>query len=375
MKSNDQFQLRQLFSLCTMVLLVPVLRLFPVAPAALAGRAAWLSALAAAPVLLLYLLFLCRFLAFRREGEGLAELTLRCLGDKLGRAALLLFAAWLLLYAGFALRSGADRYVITVFPHSENAVFIVTLGLLALIGALGPARSLARSARMALPILLLLLLTILLFALPSVRRVNLLPLTVYDSGALLKGALPVVNVLSLGLYAVAFLLGSVPKEQAPFRGAALWLVRFTLFLTLMSAAVIGCFSAELCARLTQPFFSLVRNLIFFRSLERAEAFVVTLWVFPDFLLAALLLFSAQHCLRLSLGMDPRYTGQRRWDLRSGRWIIPLCGLTCIALGLLLAPDAASMRLWSERLIPLINLAFAFGLLPLTYIVGKQKKTL
>ena len=369
------FNRRQLLSLCTLMVLVPALRLYPALSARIGGRAAWVSALAALPPLLLYLRFLCRFMALRREGEGLAELARRSLGGRPGQTVLLLLSAWLLLYGGFVLRSGADRYVVTIFPHSSSAVFVVTLGLLALLGALGSMRTLVRAARMVLPLMLLVLLTVLFFGLLSVDRGNLLPLTVYDTAPALKGMLPVLDVLVFGLYGACFFLSGTPREPEAFRSLSAWLLRLTLLLTLLSAAVIGSFGAELCARLTQPFFTLVRNLIFFRSLERAEALVVTFWVFPDFLLSAMLLYAAQHCLRLALGMDPVYQGQRRWDLRGGRWVILFCGATLITLGLLLAPDAASLRFWSERLVPILNCAVVFGLLPLVYIVGKQKKTL
>ncbi len=375
MSDKTRFNRRQLLSLCTLILLVPALRLYPAASAELAGRAAWLCALAALPALLLYLRFLYRFMALRGEGEGLAELILRSLGGRLGQAALLLFAFWLLLYGGFVLRSGAERFVVTSFPHSSPAAFSLTLGLLALLGALGSPRTLVRAARMILPLLFLVLLVVLLFGLLSVDRTNLLPLTVYDTVPLLKGTLPVINVLAFALYGACFLLSSVPKAPGAFRGVAFWLVGSALLLTLLGTAVLGSFGATLCARLTQPFFTLVRNLIFFRSLERAEALVVTYWVFPDFLLLSMLLYTAQYCLRLALGQDPGYRGERRRDLRGGRWIILLCGATLLTLGLLLAPDAASLHFWSDRLIPLLNLSVAFGLIPLIYIVGKQKKTL
>ena len=100
MNKSNQVNRRQLFSLGTLVLMVPALRHFVTASARYAGRAAWLTPLIAALPMLLYLHFMADFLGRRREGENLQELMLRCLGPRLGKVALGLTAAWLLALAG-----------------------------------------------------------------------------------------------------------------------------------------------------------------------------------------------------------------------------------------------------------------------------------
>ena len=89
-----------------------------------------------------------------KENEGLAELTLRILGKKAGKAVLLLISAWLLLFGGFVLRSGADRLITTIFPNSDPAVFTAVMGFIGLVAALGPARSLVRIAKLVRPVVL-----------------------------------------------------------------------------------------------------------------------------------------------------------------------------------------------------------------------------
>lgn len=375
MNSKPFYNWRQLIALAFVALLSPSLRIFPASSAQLAGRASWLSALAAGLLMLLYLRFLCLFLGARREGEGLAELTLRALGPKAGRAALFLIPLWLLLYAGFVLRSGADRFITTIFPLSSPGFFTVTMGLVSLIAALGSARSLVRVAKLALPALLGILLLILAFALIKVEKSNLLPVTFGDTGPVLLGALPVVDVLAATCYLICFLAGPAPKEAGLFRDGARALAGTCLLLTALCAAVVGGFGPELTARLTRPFFSLVRNLVFFNSLERIEALVVTLWVFPDFLLTSLLLFSAQFCLRLALGEQPAYHGEKRLDRGGKRWVIWACAAAAIGCGLLIAPDPESMALWSEKLIPGLNMFFAFIVLPAVWAAGRFRKRL
>lgn len=374
MKTNYRFSRSQLIGLCSVILLSPALRLFPAGSASLAGQAAWLSAPAAIPLLLIYIHFICRFMDARQENEGLGELCLRCLGNKAGKAALLIFSAWLLLYGGFVLRSGADRLITTIYPYSTSHVFTVIMGLVCLFGALGPVRSLVRVAKLVLPIVLGTLILILLFALFAIEPSNLLPITVYDFVPVVKGTLPIIDVILVVIYTVCFVEGLTPKEDKRFRNYSVWMVLMAVLLMFLSITVIGSFGAELTTRLTRPFFSLVRNLVFFHSLERVEALVVALWILPDFLLVSLLLSSAQHCLRMFIGAkETFYQGERLFDMKNGRWVIPVCTAVSITCGLFVAPNPISLAFWSERLIPLINLAVALLLIPFIYIVGKARK--
>ena len=375
MNKSNQVNRRQLFSLGTLVLMVPALRHFVTASARYAGRAAWLTPLIAALPMLLYLHFMADFLGRRREGENLQELMLRCLGPRLGKVALGLTAAWLLLYSGFVLRSGADRMIITIYPNSAPGPFIIATGLVCLVAALGKPRSLIRCAQLVKPLVLAALLLILFFALFSAKSGNLLPITVNDALPAALGSLAAVNVLLVGVYTLGFVEGLVPLSPGRARESSLWLLWMVVLLCLLATALTGMFGAELTAKMNRPFFAMVRNLVFFRTVERVEALVAMLWLFPDFLLVSLLLWSSQHCLRLIFKLDPAYAGERLLDPRQGRWLTWPCALVVIVSSLLIGPNATGLELWSSQIIPLLNLGFALLFLPAIYIIGKLKKTL
>lgn len=363
MKSEDRFNRTQLLALMSVMLMSPALRIYPGAAAELAGRAVWLSPLAALPPLLLYAWFLRRFFGECREGEGLDALCLRCLGGPGGRAVLIVLALWLLFYGAFLLRASADRFVGTVFPFASPRFFILCTGLALLPAALVPLRSLARMARLLLPPLLALLAGLLLCGLLRADRTNLLPLTAADALPAAAGALTVINLVSPMLYLPGFLLPAVERRRGPLRDLFLWLAGCTLLLTALGAAVLGAFGASVTARLSQPFFTLVRNLVFFRGLERMEALVVCFWIFPDYLLCAVLLRCGVRCLRSAL--TP--TG--------GRWLLWPCAAGLLLTALLLAPERSGLLLWSERIVPLCNLAAAFLLIPGIRAAGKLRKKL
>lgn len=375
MNKLTQISRRQLFSLATLMLLVPSLRIFISAATEYADRAVWLTAPLAALPMLLYMHFISELMSHRREGENIQELFLRCLGPRLGRPALALTAAWLTLYSGFILRSGADRLIVTIYPDSSPWVFTLGLGLVCLVAALGNPRSIVRSAMLISPVLMGSLLLIFIFSLSSIEPSNLLPVTVDDALPVALGSLAAIDVLSFGVYAVCFIEGLCPREEGRARQGSLWLMAMVLLMSLLCLAVVGMFGPELCSRLSRPFFIMVRNLVFFHTVERVEALVVMLWLFPDFLLVSVFLYGAQYCLRLGLGQDPLYRGERLLDMTRGRWLIWPTALAAIACSLVIGPDSVSMDFWSSKLIPAINLLFAFVFIPSIYIVGKIKKTL
>ena len=144
---------------------------------------------------------------------------------------------------------------------------------------------------------------------------------------------------------------------------------------MLSVIIVGSFGAELCVRLTKPFFALVRNLVFFKTVERVEALVLMLWIFPDFLLVSAVLYSAQYCLRLIFGKDPSYNGERLTDFSGGRWVIWLCCAVCVAASLFIAPTSASLDFWSATIVPYVSLPIFFVLLPLIYAAGRMRKSI
>ena len=374
--SNDySFERRQLLPLATVFFLSPALRLVPSGTAELSGRAAWLSVVAALPMVLLYVAFLSLFLKRRQPGECIAELTLRALGGRLGKAVLLLLGLWFLVYGGFMLRSGSVRIITTIYPNSSPVLFIVSMGVLGLYAALGSERSLVRSAGILRPAVTGVLVLVLSFALVTIRRDNLLPLTVFDALPCLKGSLAALGVSSVSIYMCFFLSGIDCRGEGCFKDLAFWTVSVLFLLFWINLSIQGSFGYELCTRLSQPFFALIRNLVFFRSLERVEALVVSLWVFSDFILISLCLHASQHALRLVLGYDARFRGERALDLSDGRWVIWLCGTAAMVFGCLIARQPEKLELWSRQIIPGINLAVALVVLPSIYIVGRLKKSI
>ena len=100
--------------------------------------------------------------------------------------------------------------------------------------------------------------------------------------------------------------------------------------------------------------------------------MVGLWILPDFLLTGLCLQAGQRCLRLACGYSPQ-SGERRFSLSNGRFLIWLGGFAAIGLGLVLAPEPASLLFWSRRLIPGLSLSAALLIPGLLFLGLKHKR--
>lgn len=352
----------QLCAVAFVMMLSPALRFFPTTAARYAGRAAWLCALLAFLPAAGYLFLARRVLARRAEGEGLCGLIARAVPGRGGRMALLVLGLWLCTYAGFILRSGADRFIVAVYPNTPVSFFAGTMLLAALCAAAASYRNTARTAKLVLPAVGGVLAIVLLFALMSLRRDNLaLRLPTGESAApplsgLARGVLGALDVLLWAVYAAALLLPELKSERFSLPRLLGALGLGCAVLALLCAELVGSFGAALTAELSWPFFSLVRNLVFFRSIERVEALAVALWVFPDYLIVSLFLRAARDCFFSSLG--------RRFTLfADGRVVLPLCALLALVFALTAAPDGAQLSALSDRFIPAASLFFALLFFP------------
>lgn len=359
---NERISRRQYLSICFLALLSPVIRQLPRVAPRLAGNAAWLSGLAALPILVLYMQLIIRLHKKRAEGEGMGEVFLRAYGKVVGSAILFLYALWMLCYSGFVIAASADRLLTTAYPLGGKFMFIFVMGALGLLAVLSRLRTLARTANLLRPVLLATLLAVIGISLFDADFSTLLPVTGADAVPVLQSGLVVANVLLL-VGAFGFLENRVTVEPSHRRGGRL--VRLfcvmALLITLMLAAVLANFGPEFTARQAQPFFAMTRNIKLFGSFERVEALVITMWVLTDFVLIAAMLQSALTILRLVLRRDCRI-------------VLPIaCVGVAVGFALLTEHDSFRLAFLADRVFPLTVACISFGLFPLTLIVGLLRR--
>lgn len=323
---------KQLWTIGSLAALSPLGRVVPETNLRAAGDAGWFSGLAALPMIALYGLFLRA--ALRRRPEG------KTLGEGLSLPLRRLLGLWALLYGAFCLRMSAERFFTALGVFTAWQPFALLLAALAAAAAAWGAKPLGRAAQIFLPAVTAALLIALGCALPQMDWGRLGGVSRYDAAPVLRGALPTASV---GMTALGFLALLAPAQTGTdLRRGGGFLLRLALTATALSAAAVGVLGAALSARLSHPFFILLRNISLSHAIERIEALISAVWVLPDLALLAALLILARQLLPVR-----------------GR-PLPPWALAAAAFGAaaLLSPTAFGLAVWSETIIPITGAGIA-----------------
>lgn len=360
---------RRQFAACVALgLLSPMIRVLPGSAVRLGGAGGWLSALPAFGLTTAFAVFV--FYLLRKTDGGMGDLFLRCLGPSIGRAVLLLYGGAFLLYAGFLLRVGADRFVTTVYPDSGPMVFYSVMLLLCLMAAMGKLRALGRTAVILLALMLAVLALTFAAAFENVQGANLAVRTAELPGALL-GALPMANVGAF-FACLTFLMRYTDDRERRLGPYMPCFAILGVLAALLCVTVVGSFGPALTGRMIYPFFIMARDLTVFGLGSRIAALIAAMWVFSDFCLGTLMLRCCHETLRLCFSLAEPESG-RYFSLRGGRWLLLVEAALVWLAARFLAADNFALQRWSDTIIPLIYAGAAVGGLPLVWLVGKLRR--
>ena len=180
----------QCHCLCFVAMLSPLLRLLPGVVTDWAGSAGWVSCLLSfLPLLALYVI-LNRLQESFPQSVGFDHIFTRIFGQIGGKSLLFLWSLWLVFHSGFLLRSGAHRFIDTIYPTARPPFFIWVTAAICTVAALGHLKPLARSAKIFLPLLVAVLGLVILFSFGDVELAFLLPVKKSQLGGILS-AIPI----------------------------------------------------------------------------------------------------------------------------------------------------------------------------------------
>lgn len=351
--------MRQLMVLLFAALLSPAIRVLPARTAEIAGRAGWLSALVALPVILGLCWVLWRLIRPQEAGTGLGGALERAWGGALGRILLMAYLLWGLVLLAVSGRLYAQRLLSTGYRNTPLALFLVILFAVVLWMAWGKLSAFARAGEVFFLILCVALGAVLLFAAPHVEAENILPVWTEDVAPALFSALPVLNTVAYGIYGV-FLTGSITRRESDKGRICRWTAAFCVLLTLLQLINLGNFGPGLVSRMEVPFFMMAKGIGLRGAFQRVESVVVALWVLSDLMFVGLLVFSLCE------------VSKRLFRLERGRAAAPFIVLLGLG-GALLFPDAFHLEWFADTVVPVGNLTLAYGVPVLTLAVAYVRR--
>ena len=370
-QTNDKINRRQLIGMCFACVLSSLIHRIPGRVTEIAGSGAWLSVLiAAAPVSLLFAFVLSQ-LRGSNSGKGLGQVIIDSFGNYVGKAILTLYTLWFIAVAAFTLRSGAERFMTTIYPGSTAPVFILTMLAACLPAALGRLKALARSSMLFRPVLLGTLLMVLLFALPDVDLTGIWQPAPGQELPILRAALDTVSPMSICVY-LAF-ISDQSERGLKFYQFSTWFVLALALAELMTVTTVGILGVELTAKIHNPFFAMVRDITIFGTIEHVEAVLVTIWVFSDFVMVSLFLFMAAKNLRILFSIPEAAEKAKPFDMSHGRYLVLLCAAAAGCAAIFVAPQSVDMGIYTNVIIPAANLFMAYFLIPLTFLFYRLRR--
>jgi spore germination protein (amino acid permease) len=282
MEKSYKITTKQAYTLFMLAAFSPLVRLVSTA----GGRAGWLSVIISCAVFCGFIALLSLYFK-KRENTDLFSLFRSAFGRFIAGVLVLLYAIWVFGLAGYYLRAFSEKFTGWIMPGVPGGFFIITLLALVFIILSGRFHSFALLSDVFFYIALLALAVIFMLQIPRIHPENLLPVTHYDAGGIVRGVLP-----SLGIFAyitpVLFLAGEINHKQC-FRRYGLYSA-----LTLLAAGLVifvttvGVFGKDLVAEMEQPFLMSVKTVGVGGALERLESVFLLLWVVTD--LAIIVMF-------------------------------------------------------------------------------------
>lgn len=342
-------------SLMFVSLLSPIIRLFPKSSVDIGGKAVWLSPLLALPVVLVIYVVIEKIMKKAAPGEGLADMIIKAIGKTAGKGVLVLITLWLIFYTGFVIKSGAERLISSIYPNGQTGLFTVSITIIGIWIAVGDINGIGRLAELMAKIIGIVLTLIIIVGIFDIKADNILPITIYDIGDIAFGALPIINVLSIGTY-TAFLDGYTKKDNINKKGIVIVL---TIIITAIILITVGTMGTKLIESLQHNFFIMIRDMKILGVIERIEAIVIAMWVATDLVYVAMLL---KICGEITVTI----TGKEKIKIFSS-----VSGILAFIIANLIINNAFELHYLSGIVVPIINILIVLLLLPLILVAGEK----
>lgn len=279
-----------LASVCGM--LVPIARVLDRHAAVSADSAAWLTPFVALLLFIPYAILLT-LLLHQYPNMSLMAINRAVFGEKLGKFINLIYALWFLMLTGYYLCQYGERMSTTVFFNTDRAIFVTAMLVVLSFCLTYGQESILRASTLFFFAVVTVFVSSLVLLIPNIDLMHHLPVTQDLTPGVFTGGVQIFSVLTYFITVPVF-FGDVEshktgRELARGGTVALLLSFLAIFV------IVGVFSAPLATAMPFPYFSAIKEISLFNSIERLEAMIFSILMISDFMILVMFTLCSGKC--------------------------------------------------------------------------------
>jgi len=360
-KIGDKISIRQFFIIYVVGVAALVIRVLPRYSTFFAKEATWVSSITAVlpMVLLMYLLY-----KIMNNGKDISieQSFERILGRVGSRIVLCIYLIACIVFLAFRVRYFAEKCMSSIFTNVQVEFFVISLLIVVYLIVKNNLQAFARFTEAIWIPILLFVIFILFICIPDIKLENIYPVTIYDLDNITMGVLPITAVY-VYLPCMLFLGDSVNGKEKFLKTGTKYILIIGIIGAIISLTTIGIFGADLSQELTQPYFTVLKNIELFGTIERIEALGITFWIITDIVLIIILVYIVTTLIKKIFNMPSRKN-----------FVVPVLFLEYI-LSMYLASNVFELEYYSRGIGAIIYNIFGVGIPVIIYLIGKARKVI
>ena len=360
-KAGDKISIRQFFIIYVIGVAALIIRVLPRYSSFFAKEATWAASIVAVlpMIVLMYILY-----KIMRNGkdESLTQSFERILGKTGSKILLAIYLFACIVFLAFRIRYFAEKCMSSIFTNVQVEFFVVSLLVVVYLITKNNLQAFARFTEVMWIPLLLFVAFILVVCIPDIKLENIYPVTIYDIYDIAMGVLPITAVY-VYLPCMLFLGDSVSGKEKFLKTGIKYILIIATLGAIISFTTVGVFGSELSQELTQPYFTVLKNIELFGTIERIEALAITFWIVTDIVLIIILTYVVTTLIKKIFNMPNRKN-----------FVVPILFLEYI-LSIYLASNVFELEYYSRGIGAIIYTFFGVGIPVIVYLIGKLRKAI
>lgn len=357
----NKISMRQLYVIFFIGICSPLVRLLPIQMSKTAKGAVWII-----PFIMFLAFFLIIYiinLIFKNnKDKGLADIIESVFGKVLGKILLVVYATVFIILTGIYVRYVGERLLSSIYIYTPIQFFSAVILMVSFFVVKDSIENLGRLSEVFFYIFGAIMLIIFLFSLRNINIYNFsLPGTVTASNSL--KSIPLILGL-LGYLVYAMFMGDhvTHKETIKKHGIRTGIV-IGIVSMIIIVVTVGIFGYNLTEKLNLPFFSAIKNIEMFQTIERTESIFIALWMVTDFVLITSFIFITCNIIKhITKIKDVKYIST------------PIIFIIYF-ISLVIASNSFQLEKLSETLMLWTNFTLGFIVPIIIVIVGKMRKVI